>query len=171
MWVHYILLAVGVDGMAVGFAVAAVVLSTLLLLRGQRELSLLAHPVVVLLGAGIGVLPSVVPHVRDRVVLHRVGQARFAVLLALLPTTATVIGSVVLDQQPGGLEALGIAGWCSRSRCGRAMTTARGLDPVGSERPPLTLSNRRSGNVINSVTQEVDPLACRAQRAGLRSAQ
>jgi inner membrane transporter RhtA len=61
------------------------------------------------LGLGVGVLSSVVPYVIDQLVLRRVGRARFAVLLALLPATATVVGLVTLAQVPGVAEAVGTA--------------------------------------------------------------
>ena len=64
---------------------------------------------MLLLAVGVGVLSSVVPYVLDQIVLRRVGQARFAVLLALLPATATVVGLVGLSQVPSPLEAVGIA--------------------------------------------------------------
>nr|WP_214370818.1 EamA family transporter [Pseudonocardia sp. H11422] len=115
MWAAYIVLGKrvasggnGVDDMAVGFAVAAVVLSPLLLVGGE-VFSVLADPTVLLLAVGVGVLSSVVPYVLDQVVLRRVGQARFAVLLALLPATATVVGLIALGQVPGPVEAAGIA--------------------------------------------------------------
>jgi inner membrane transporter RhtA len=116
MWALYILLGKrvasagnGLDDMAVGFAVAAVVLSPLLLVGGVAPLAALADPLLLLLAVGVGVLSSVVPYVLDQLVLRRVGRARFAVLLALLPATATVVGLVALAQVPGALEALGIA--------------------------------------------------------------
>lgn len=116
MWAAYILLGKrvasagnGLDDMAVGFVVAAVVLSPLLLLGGPGALGALADPGVLLLAVGVGVLSSVVPYVLDQLVLRRVGRARFAVLLALLPATATVVGLVALAQVPGLLEAFGIA--------------------------------------------------------------
>ena len=59
--------------------------------------------------AGVGVLSSLLPYMFDQIVLRRVGRGRFAVLLALLPATATVIGLVALGQMPGPLEAVGIA--------------------------------------------------------------
>jgi inner membrane transporter RhtA len=117
MWAAYILLGKrvasagdGLDDMAVGFAVAAVVCSPLVVLAGGHDgVAALTDPMVVLLAVGVGVLSSVVPYVLDQVVLRHVGQARFAVLLALLPATATVIGFVALAQVPGPLEAVGIA--------------------------------------------------------------
>ena len=119
LWAAYIVLGKrvagsgnGLDDMAVGFAVAAVVLSPLLLLGGSSGrvgLAALADPLVLLLAVGVGVLSSVVPYVLDQIVLRRVGQARFAVLLALLPATATIVGLIALGQVPSPLEAVGIA--------------------------------------------------------------
>jgi inner membrane transporter RhtA len=120
MWAAYILLGSrvarvgnGIDDLAVGFAAAAVLLSPVLLLGsadgGVPDGGALFTVPVLVLGLGVGVLSSVVPYVLDQVVLRRVGPARFAVLLALLPATATVVGFVVLAQVPGAAEALGIA--------------------------------------------------------------
>jgi inner membrane transporter RhtA len=131
MWAAYIVLGKrvasggnGLDDMAVGFAVAAVVLSPLLLAGGPGALGALADPVVLVLAVGVGVLSSVVPYVLDQVVLRRLGQARFAVLLALLPATATVVGLVGLAQLPTVLEFVGIgavvAAVALRSRDGDA---------------------------------------------------
>jgi inner membrane transporter RhtA len=113
LWAGYIVLAKrvaqggnGVDDLAVGFAVAAVLLvplaaSSARVWAGSGRL--------VGLGVGVGVLSSVLPYVLDQVVLRRIGRARFAVLLALLPVTATVIGFVALAQVPGWAELVGIA--------------------------------------------------------------
>ncbi|WP_219416855.1 EamA family transporter [Pseudonocardia nigra] len=116
MWAAYIVLGKrvasggnGLDDMAVGFVVAAVALCPLLLVGGPDGVGALADPLVLLLAVGVGVLSSVVPYVLDQIVLRRVGQARFAVLLALLPATATVVGLIALAQVPGLLEAVGIA--------------------------------------------------------------
>ncbi len=111
LWAGYIVLGKrvagdggGLDSMAVGFAVAAVALSPLLLTAGPG----LATGEVLLLGLLVGLLSSVVPYVLDQFVLRRVGRARFAVLLALLPATATVVGLVLLGQLPTVAEAAGI---------------------------------------------------------------
>ncbi len=116
LWAGYIVLGKrvagagnGLDDMAVGFAVAAFVLAPVLLLGGADGLAALLDPLVVLLAVGVGVLSSVVPYVIDQVVLRRLGHARFAVMLALLPATATVVGLVALAQIPNLLEGVGIA--------------------------------------------------------------
>jgi inner membrane transporter RhtA len=116
MWAAYIVLGKrvasggnGLDDMAVGFVVAAVVLAPLLFVEGTGPVAALADPLVLVLAVGVGVLSSVVPYVLDQIVLRRLGQARFAVLLALLPATATVVGLIGLAQVPTVLEFLGIA--------------------------------------------------------------
>lgn len=125
-WAGYIVLGKrvalggnGIDSLAVGFAVATVLLSPLALGTGGVWRS----PEKLVLGIGVGLLATVVPYVLDQVVLHRVGRARFALLLALLPVTATVTGLVVLQQVPTAPEALGtlavVAGVALASRARR----------------------------------------------------
>lgn len=111
LWAAYIVLGKrvasdgpGVDGLAVGLGVATVVLSPLALGTGPVWTS----PRLLALGIGVGVLATVIPYVIDQVVLGRMGQARFALLLALLPVTATTIGLAVLRQVPTLPEAVGI---------------------------------------------------------------
>lgn len=95
----------GIDGLAIGFVVATVLFSPLVLTVGR----IAASPVLLGSALALGVLSSVVPYVLDQVVLRRLGRARFALLLALLPLTATVVGLVGLRQVPAPLEAVGIA--------------------------------------------------------------
>ena len=99
----------------------------LLLLGGGAGLAALADPVVLLLAVGVGVLSSVVPYVLDQIVLRRVGQARFAVLLALLPATATIVGLSRCAQVPSPLEAVGIA-----AVVGAVALRSRDGDPAGA---------------------------------------
>jgi inner membrane transporter RhtA len=56
----------------------------------------------------VGLASSVVPYVLEQVAMRRLPRARFALLLALLPATAAVVGAVILGQIPGLLEAAGI---------------------------------------------------------------
>jgi inner membrane transporter RhtA len=117
LWAGYILLGkrvadagAGLDSLAVGMASAAVLLAVPLLL-GQLldDAAVFAEPRTWLLGFGIGVLSTAVPYALDQVVLTRVGRARFALLLALLPATAAVVGATLLSQAPTVAEAIGIA--------------------------------------------------------------
>jgi inner membrane transporter RhtA len=67
-----------------------------------------ANPLL-LAGIGVGISSSVIPYVCDQLAMARLPRATFALLLALLPATATVIGFLVLRQVPSSAELLGIA--------------------------------------------------------------
>jgi len=112
-WAAYILLGRrvaraatgGVTGLAVAMAAGALLLSPFLaggagpVLHDWRLAALVV---------AIAVCSSVVPYALEQVVLRRVRAATFAVLLAMLPATAAVIGAVVLRQVPHGLEVVGL---------------------------------------------------------------
>jgi inner membrane transporter RhtA len=111
MWAAYIVLGKrvatagsGLDDMTVGFVIAAVLLCPLAVFTGP----VWGSAMLLTLAAGVGVLSTVVPYALDQVVLRRIGRARFALLLALLPATASVIGFLALGQVPRLGEALGI---------------------------------------------------------------
>lgn len=57
---------------------------------------------------GVGVLSSVIPYVLDQVAIVRLGTSAFALLNALLPATATVVGLVALQQRPTVGEVVGL---------------------------------------------------------------
>jgi len=57
----------------------------------------------------VGVTSSVIPYVCDQLAMARMRRATYALLVSLLPATATVIGIVVLAQVPSWLEAAGVA--------------------------------------------------------------
>jgi inner membrane transporter RhtA len=116
LWAGYIVLGkrvadagTGIDSLTVGMAVAAVVLAPPLLIgQALADASVFAAPQTWLLGIGVGVLSTAVPYVLDQVVLAEVGRARFALLLALLPATAAVVGAVLLAQRPTVAEMVGM---------------------------------------------------------------
>ncbi len=113
LWAGYIALGhrvadrtVGLNGLAVGIATGALVTSPVLAPMATDVTEDLRW-----LGAalGVGILSSAIPYALDQWVLRRVSADRFAVLLAILPATATVIGLISLGQVPSGPEAAGIA--------------------------------------------------------------
>jgi inner membrane transporter RhtA len=57
---------------------------------------------------GVGVSSSVIPYVCDQLAMARLPRASFALLLSLLPASATAIGLIVLRQVPGLPEFAGI---------------------------------------------------------------
>ena len=56
----------------------------------------------------MGLCSSVIPYVADQLAMARLPRATFALMLALLPVMATVIGVIVLGQVPGPREVVGI---------------------------------------------------------------
>ena len=58
---------------------------------------------------GVGVSSSVIPYVCDQLAMARLSRASFALLLSLLPATATLIGILVLRQMPSLADCAGIA--------------------------------------------------------------
>jgi inner membrane transporter RhtA len=75
---------------------------------------------------GVAVLSSVIPYAVEQVVFGRVSAATFAVLLALLPATAAVMGAVVLQQWPHPLDVVGLVAVSAAI----ALTSRRRPEPV-----------------------------------------
>ena len=50
-----------------------------------------------------------IPYVADQLALARLARATYALMVSLLPATATAIGIVVLAQVPSAVELAGIA--------------------------------------------------------------
>lgn len=69
----------------------------------------MANPMLLAAGAGVGICSSVIPYVCDQFAMARLPRASFALLLALLPAIACLVGALVLRQFPGPRESLGIA--------------------------------------------------------------
>ncbi|WP_283614895.1 EamA family transporter [Mycolicibacterium poriferae] len=117
LWAGYILVGksvadagAGLDSLAVGMAVAALLSSPLLVgVQLGTDASAFGDARTWVFGMGVGVLSSVIPYALDQPVLATIGRARFALLLALLPATAAVVGAAVLAQYPTPVELAGIA--------------------------------------------------------------
>jgi inner membrane transporter RhtA len=67
------------------------------------------HPSWLLWGIAVGLCSSVIPYVADQLAMARVRRSTFALMLAILPATATVIGLLVLGQVPTLQDLLGVA--------------------------------------------------------------
>ena len=64
---------------------------------------------LVLAGIGVGICSSVIPYICDQLAMSRLPRASFALLLALLPASATIIAAIILAQIPSLLDLAGIA--------------------------------------------------------------
>ena len=96
----------GIDGLAASMLAALVVATPV---AGWDALPALDDAVAVAAGIGVGVASSVIPYVCDQFAMARLPRSTYALLVSLLPATATVIGVVVLAQVPSAGELLGVA--------------------------------------------------------------
>jgi inner membrane transporter RhtA len=96
----------GIDLLGMAMIIAAVV-ATPIGVWGAAPAFL--DPVALAAGVGVGVSSSVIPYVTDQLAMARMSRSTYALMVALLPAMATVIGVVVLAQLPSAVEALGVA--------------------------------------------------------------
>jgi inner membrane transporter RhtA len=96
----------GLDVLAASMLVAALVVTPIGL---PGALTAFSHPELLLAGVGVGVCSSVIPYVTDQLAMARMRRATFALMLALLPVSATIIGAIVLRQFPTPQDLAGIA--------------------------------------------------------------
>jgi inner membrane transporter RhtA len=96
----------GVDGLAASMLIALFVVTPI---GGWEVLPALTDPVAILAGVGVGVSSSVIPYISDQLAMRRLARATYALMVSLLPATATVIGIIVLAQVPSWAEVAGVA--------------------------------------------------------------
>jgi inner membrane transporter RhtA len=97
---------IGIDGLAAAMLIAAVVVTPI---GGWQALPAFAAPTALLAAIGVGISSSVIPYVADQLALARLPRATYALMVSILPATATVIGIVVLTQLPSAAEVAGVA--------------------------------------------------------------
>lgn len=124
MWAAYIVLGRrvaaqdrGLSGLAVGLVIGSLVILPFGL-SGIDEVfssSRLLYQCVL-----VGLLSSAVGYTIDQFVIRRIPIRRFALMLALLPVTAMVVGYIALDQRPTPIDLIGaglvIAGVVTQER-------------------------------------------------------
>jgi inner membrane transporter RhtA len=96
----------GLDGLAAAMMLAVAFVSPL---GGWDVAPALGDPVALLAGIGVGISSSVIPYVSDQLAMRRLPRATYALMVSLLPATATIVGIVVLAQIPSPVEVLGVA--------------------------------------------------------------
>jgi len=97
--------AAGIDRLGASMLIALVTITPI---GFTGTLPAMAQPLLILAGIGVGLCSSVIPYVCDQLAMARLPRATFALLLSLLPASATVIGIVVLGQIPTLVEIAGI---------------------------------------------------------------
>jgi inner membrane transporter RhtA len=101
-WAAYILLSAqtgrrwpGLDGLALASALAAALLALPAVLTGRGALG---DPRILVLGALVGLLSSVVPYSCELVALRSLKPSVFSILMSLEPAAAALAGIVVLGE-------------------------------------------------------------------------
>ncbi len=141
LWAGYIVLGhrvaragMAVDGLGVGMLIGALVISPVGIADGAGGAgglgAAVGAPLLLAGGVAAGVLSNVIPYGIDQLVMQRLARARFALLQALLPVTATLIGLVWLSQVPSVREVAGIVAVIA------AIVINRESDPAPSDVVP-----------------------------------
>jgi inner membrane transporter RhtA len=98
--------ASGIDRLGAAMLIASIAAMPI----GLREALPAFHDARLLFAAiGVGICSSVIPYVCDQLAMARLPRSTFALLLALLPATASLVGAIVLRQIPTSVEIAGIA--------------------------------------------------------------
>ena len=96
----------GIEGLGLAMLIAAVAVTPI---AGWAVVPAVTDPTAILAGIGVGVSSSVIPYVADQLAMRELPRATYALMVSLLPATATVIGMIVLAQLPSGGELAGVA--------------------------------------------------------------
>ena len=94
------------SGLGVGLAIGAAALTPFAISGSGAAFG---NGRTMLLCAIVGVLSTAVGYGIDQAVMRRIPIRRFALLLALLPVTAMVVGFLALSQRPSALDLAGAA--------------------------------------------------------------
>jgi inner membrane transporter RhtA len=97
--------AAGIDRLGAAMLVAMV---AALPIGVGDALPAFTDPLLLAAAFGVGISSSVIPYVCDQLAMARLSRASFALLLALLPATASAVGIIVLRQVPSPAETAGI---------------------------------------------------------------
>lgn len=96
----------GIAGLGAAMTVAFVVV---LPVGFTDALPAFFSPPLLIAAIGVGICSSVIPYICDQLAMSRLPRSSFALMLSLLPVTATLIGVIVLRQIPGFSDCVGIA--------------------------------------------------------------
>ncbi|MER9326205.1 DMT family transporter [Mesorhizobium sp. M0152] len=96
----------GIAGLGAAMAIAFI---TVLPIGLAQALPAFSAPQLLLAAVGVGICSSVIPYICDQLAMSRLPRSSFALMLSLLPVTATLIGVIVLRQIPDVRDCLGIA--------------------------------------------------------------
>ncbi|RWN52505.1 DMT family transporter [Mesorhizobium sp.] len=96
----------GIAGLGAAMAVACLIV---LPIGFTDALPAFTAPPLLIAAIGVGICSSVIPYICDQLAMSRLPRSSFALMLSLLPVTATLIGVIVLRQIPSLTDCIGIA--------------------------------------------------------------
>ncbi|MEM7777517.1 MAG: EamA family transporter [Pseudomonadota bacterium] len=96
----------GVERLGAAMFIAFVILMPIGFVEAMRAFGAIE---LVLAGIAVGICSSVIPYVCDQLAMSRLPRATFALMLALLPATATIVAAIVLVQVPSWQDLAGVA--------------------------------------------------------------
>lgn len=122
----------GIRSLTAGLAAGSVVYAPVGLVAAgvTGTITHLADPTLLGVLLAVGLLSTVVPYTLDQVTMKRLTTATFALLNALLPVSATVIGVLLLRQLPTWGEVVGIVAVSAAV----AISSRRGTPAPGGSR-------------------------------------
>jgi len=94
----------GIDGLAGAMLAAAMAVMP----AAPAARAALTDPALLAAGIGVGVTSSVIPYICDQLAMARLPRPTYALLVSLLPATATAIGLIVLGQVPTAADIGGV---------------------------------------------------------------
>lgn len=95
----------GVERLGAAMAIAFVLIMPIGFAQALRVFGMAE---LVLAGIAVGICSSVIPYVCDQLAMSRLPRATFALCLALLPASATIIAAIMLAQIPTSQDIVGI---------------------------------------------------------------
>ena len=159
----------GIDGLGLSMIVAAVLALPIGIGSAAPAFT---DPVALAAAAGVGICSSVIPYVSDQLAMARLPRATYALMVSLLPATATVVGILVLTQIPTakeiigvGLVVAGVALHRDRPDEGDSGSPVR-TRPAPEVRRRAAQSAGRGGSAPAGPSGEPDPVAGGTRRPG-----
>jgi inner membrane transporter RhtA len=95
----------GIERLGAAMVIALVILMPIGIAQAARAFGSIE---LILAGVGVGMCSSVIPYVCDQLAMSRLPRASFALLLATLPASATIIAAMVLAQIPSLTDITGV---------------------------------------------------------------
>lgn len=112
-WASYILLSAKVGGIfpgGVGLAFATLAAAIVLLPLGiSQARGAMLHPLLLLAGAGVGLLSTALPYSLEMEALRRLPSRVFSVLLSLSPAIASLMGFLILHERLNWRDLIAVA--------------------------------------------------------------